>query len=74
MNSHEVIRTEVAQVLSLRPEEIGDDHNLADLGMTSMELMGLVNRWRKRGLRVSFDTLVEKPTLAAWVDHLEAVS
>ncbi|GAA1027629.1 MULTISPECIES: phosphopantetheine-binding protein [Amycolatopsis] len=74
MSGHEELRDEVAGVLSLRPEDIEEHRNLADLGMTSMELMGLINRWRKRGLQVSFDTLVEQPTLAAWRKHLEAVS
>lgn len=72
--NREVVRAQVAKVLDLAPEEIGDDHNLADLGMGSMDLMALVNGWRRAGLKVSFETLVEKPTLASWVSHLEALS
>jgi bifunctional isochorismate lyase/aryl carrier protein len=70
----EQIRAQVAKVLDMAPDEIDDDHNLADLGMGSMDLMALVNGWRKAGLRVPFDKLVEEPTLASWLRELEAVA
>ena len=64
------IREAVAAVLDIAPEEIADDANLAQLGLTSLRLMRLSGRWRRAGLDVDFATLAVEPTVRAWAQHL----
>ncbi|WP_406864118.1 phosphopantetheine-binding protein [Streptomyces sp. HUAS MG47] len=64
------IREAVAAVLGIAPEEIADDTNLAELGLTSLRLMRLSGRWRRGGLDVDFATLAVEPTVRAWAQHL----
>jgi aryl carrier-like protein len=61
------IRADVADVLSLAPEEIADDAHLLDQGMDSIRLMTLVERWRDEGADVDLVDLAEQPTVAQWV-------
>lgn len=37
---------DVAEVLSMRAEQLGDDADLGDEGLDSVRLMTLVERWR----------------------------
>jgi bifunctional isochorismate lyase/aryl carrier protein len=57
------IRSEVAELLEVAPEEIGDDDSLLDWGLDSLRVMTLVERWRSEGVEVSFVALAEEPTL-----------
>lgn len=67
----EGIRADVADVLGEAASDIPDDENLAELGMDSVRLMSLVERWRTgHGVKVSFVELAEKPGLLAWWDLL----
>lgn len=67
----ERLRADVADVLGEDPADIPDEENLADLGLDSVRLMSLVERWRTdHGLTVSFVELAEKPGILAWWDLL----
>jgi yersiniabactin nonribosomal peptide synthetase len=44
--------------------------NLIELGLDSMQMMRLVNQWRKCGAKVTFAELIEQPTLASWYEKL----
>lgn len=47
-------------------DEILPDDNLVDHGLDSMQLMTLVNKWQKLGLRLQFEELAEEPSIEAW--------
>ncbi|MCP3804809.1 phosphopantetheine-binding protein [Allokutzneria sp. A3M-2-11 16] len=64
------IRAEVAELLYLAPDEVPPGENLFALGLDSVGLIGLVERWRAAGARVSFVELAERPTLAEWWELL----
>jgi aryl carrier-like protein len=57
---------EVARALSLPPEQIPQDENLVLLGLGSLEMMQLVNEWRRQGIDVNFRELVAHPTIGQW--------
>jgi len=60
------MRADVARLIDLEPEEIGDDDNLSDLGLDSVRLMQLVMGWEQAGLAVDFGILAEFSTLGDW--------
>ncbi|GIH64561.1 non-ribosomal peptide synthetase [Microbispora siamensis] len=60
------LRATVAQALKLPADEIGEERDLFEIGLDSLTLMGLVGAWRRRGSAVTFQDLVEEPTLSAW--------
>lgn len=66
------LRDDVAELLQQPAGAIGMQDNLLDLGLDSIRLMSLVERWRRAGMTVEFVELAEQPTLAAWVQILGA--
>ena len=69
----ERIRADVAEVLYLTPEEIGDDTHLVDQGLDSVRLMTLVERWRSGGAGIEFADLADlaaEPTVKRWSELL----
>lgn len=64
------IVSDVAEVLSMNAEQIGDDADLGDEGLDSVRLMTLVERWRADGADADFAELAEEPTINAWVQVL----
>lgn len=70
----EDVREAVAAALRLPAEEIADDTDLAQLGLTSLQIMRLSGRWRRNGLPVDFATLATDPTVLAWSRHLAAAA
>jgi aryl carrier-like protein len=64
------LRETLASTLGTRPEEIEGDANLVRLGLSSLEIMRLVSRWRRTKVPVSFEALVGTPTLNQWLAHL----
>lgn len=68
------LRAIVAPVLGMEPGAIEPDANLVLLGMSSLEIMRLVSRWRKKRIPVDFEALVAAPTLNGWLAHFEAVT
>lgn len=61
---------DIAEVLFAEPTELTDDTELIDLGLDSLRLATLVQRWRDSGCAVRFAELAEQPTLGAWLAHL----
>ena len=47
-------------------DEFENTENLLELGLNSLQIMRLVNSWRKQGVKLSFGTLMEDPTLESW--------
>ncbi|MGV9271029.1 phosphopantetheine-binding protein [Kitasatospora sp. NPDC003701] len=70
----ESIRADIAELLGEEPDAVGDDDDLRDLGLDSMRLMHLIERWRAQGARVEFADLADlgTPTVRVWSAHLSA--
>ncbi|NSC20207.1 isochorismatase [Streptomyces albus subsp. chlorinus] len=67
------IREDVAASLGEDPADIPLDGDLADLGLDSVRLMALLERWRREhGVRADFADLAETPAIEAWVPLLGA--
>lgn len=59
------VRDAVAELLGEAPSDIDEHDDLFDLGMDSIRMMALVNRWADAGQDVELGDLAENPTLAA---------
>jgi mycobactin phenyloxazoline synthetase len=68
------LRAIIAPVLGIEPGRIEPDANLVLLGLSSLEIMRLVSRWRKARVPVQFDALVAEPTLKGWLAHFESLA
>lgn len=66
------LRALVAELIGSEPSAVPLDANLNQLGVDSLGMMRLANRWRRAGIRVSFKELAAEPTLAAWQRHLDS--
>ncbi|MFD4467428.1 phosphopantetheine-binding protein [Rhodococcus sp. NPDC058505] len=63
---------DLAALLDLPADELTDEADLLDLGLDSVRLMSLVERWRSEGAVVDFVDLASDPQLGAWVEVLGA--
>lgn len=66
------LRALVAEMIGSEPGAVPLDANLNQLGVDSLGMMRLANRWRRAGVRVSFKELAAEPTLSAWQRHLDS--
>ncbi|MFD7658827.1 phosphopantetheine-binding protein [Actinosynnema sp. NPDC059797] len=67
--SAERVRADVADLLGIEPAELDADADLLDLGLDSMRIMSLVERWRAAGATgLEFADLAEDPRLARWTE------
>ncbi|WP_031081362.1 phosphopantetheine-binding protein [Streptomyces sp. NRRL WC-3549] len=65
------VRADVAELLGCAPEEIAPEENLVDLGLDSVRMMTLVERWRSAGAAtLDFPDLAEQPELGHWTELL----
>ncbi|NRQ35170.1 phosphopantetheine-binding protein [Nonomuraea sp. NN258] len=64
------VRLAVAGCLGLAADDLNADDNLVVLGLSSLEVMQLVNRWKRQGIRADFRVLAARPTLSGWWEHL----
>jgi bifunctional isochorismate lyase/aryl carrier protein len=62
----ESLRGEIAEQMGIEPSLLGDHDDLLLMGLDSVNLMMLMERWRQRGWHAEFSDLVTIPTLAAW--------
>lgn len=46
--------------------EIKDSDNLIELGITSVNVMGIISKLKRHNINVSFSKLMEKPCFAEW--------
>lgn len=69
--SLEALRAEIRPFLDDDPD---DDDNLLDFGLTSIEGMALVTRWREAGLAVNFADIARATTLRAIWTRLSALA
>ncbi|GAA3462799.1 phosphopantetheine-binding protein [Saccharothrix longispora] len=69
------VRADVADLLGVEPAEVGADADLLDLGLDSMRIMSLVERWRAAGATgLEFADLAEDPRLARWTELVAGAS
>ncbi|WP_410598287.1 phosphopantetheine-binding protein [Amycolatopsis sp. lyj-90] len=68
------MREMVAAMTGADPAGITPTTSLLDLGVGSLEMMRLVNRFRRAGLAVEFRVLSAHPTLGAWMEHVATVT
>lgn len=64
------VKSAVAAAVGMEPDTVPDDENLVALGLDSLAMMGLVNRWRRQGVVIEFERLVASPTVNSWVEYL----
>lgn len=64
------LRGDVFELLDQPPSEVSEREHFLDLGLDSIRLMTLVERWRGAGVDVTFVELAERPTLAEWWELL----
>ncbi|MCS4489638.1 phosphopantetheine-binding protein [Corynebacterium sp. ES2794-CONJ1] len=64
------LKDELATVLGISPEIITADALMVDLGLDSMGLIMLVEKWRADGYEVEFNDLIAAPTFGQWLDIL----
>lgn len=62
----EQVRADVAELLQTDPAAISATDNLFDLGLDSVRVMTLIERWRVAGAAVEFPDLAEQPELGHW--------
>ncbi|NUT48703.1 MAG: acyl carrier protein [Saccharothrix sp.] len=69
------VRGDVAALLGVDPAELGGDEDLLDLGLDSMRIMSLVERWRAAGATgLEFADLAEDPRLERWTELVAGTS
>lgn len=68
----ERLRAEVAAVFPGGLDGVGPEEDLLELGIDSVRLMLLVERWQSAGFDVDLVGLAERPTLAGWLELLRA--
>lgn len=69
----EQMRADIARIIHVDPEEIGDDDSLPDLGLDSLRLMKLAMGWEEAGLQVDFSVFAEHATLGEWWAEITAM-
>ncbi len=63
--SYEEVKAQIAGMLQA-PCEFDDSRNLLELGLSSLQIMRLVNEWRKMGSKATFAELISSPCLGGW--------
>lgn len=66
------VRAQVAEVLEVAPSALAVDEDLTLAGLDSIRMMSLVSQWQGVGIEISFEELIERPTLAGWTELLGA--
>ncbi|GAA4972214.1 phosphopantetheine-binding protein [Actinoplanes utahensis] len=60
------LHEQIAQVIDEPADSFGPDDDLMDVGLDSIRLMILVERWRSGGMHLGFVELAEQPTVNGW--------
>ncbi|CAN5481252.1 isochorismatase family protein [soil metagenome] len=64
------LKSLIAGSLQLPAADLQEGDNLLDWGLDSIRIMSLLESWRRAGVDITFMTLAEQPTLAAWWTQL----
>lgn len=72
--SLESMKKDVADSLMMPASDVHASDNLLDLGLDSIRLMTLLEKWRAQGAKVDFVDLAEAATLGNWWAIIEAKS
>jgi bifunctional isochorismate lyase/aryl carrier protein len=64
--TREDLTKRIARLARVSHEDIRGDADLTSAGLSSLDILLLVNEWRVRGLPVTYHELVATPTLDAW--------
>ena len=64
--TREEMRADIAATLKEDPARIGDDDNLMDLGLDSLQVMDLLSKWESRAPGLDYGALMEAETFSAW--------
>lgn len=67
----ETMKQDIASSLMLPLSEVGEADNLIHLGLDSIRLMTLVEKWRAAGASINFLDLAETVTLQEWWKMIE---
>ena len=62
----EQMRADVAEILGVEAEMVVDGENLVDIGLDSIRIMALAERWSTADARINFDDLAEYPEIVSW--------
>ncbi|MEE3850346.1 phosphopantetheine-binding protein [Gordonia sp. LSe1-13] len=69
--TRERIIEDIAEILQVPATEIGDETNVLDVGLDSVRLMSLIERWRAAGaVKADLVALASDPVVGAWVREL----
>ncbi|MFI5835753.1 phosphopantetheine-binding protein [Micromonospora sp. NPDC051300] len=60
------LQAQIAELLDEPVDSFGPDDDLIDVGLDSIRLMTLVERWRSGGVRLGFVELADHPTVNGW--------
>lgn len=62
---------DVAAAIGVRPDELDTETNLLDIGLDSVRIMSLVEKWRAAGHdQIDLPTLAADPVLGSWLEIL----
>jgi bifunctional isochorismate lyase / aryl carrier protein len=64
--TRETLREWIAARLDIPTTEVRCETNLVAHGMDSLEMMTIVNRLRRQGIVVTYQTFAAEPTLDKW--------
>jgi bifunctional isochorismate lyase/aryl carrier protein len=62
----EGFRTDLAEFLYQRPDEVDLEESPMDAGLDSLRIVTLLERWRETGAEVTFVELAECTSFAQW--------
>ncbi len=68
----EKMRADIAELIDLEPQEVGDTDSLPDLGLDSLRLMRLLVSWEEAGMNADFGLFAEYSTLGEWWSEIVA--
>lgn len=69
--SREWLKRQVLQFIAEDEGEVDSDGNLMDYGLDSVQVMSLIAKWEKLGLKIQFEELAKEASLNAWWSVIE---
>ena len=70
--SLDALRVELARIIDIPVDAIGADDNPLHVGLDSIRLMNLLERWSAGGARIGFVELAERESVADWWALIDA--